>query len=89
MYMCDVQAHYFFVLSNLSTACGDLHGRVYPATLQIGKKRQAYQGGVGRSPTIFFFLLIFYYIFEKMTRFYVKAFKKSRQKRKKTMYNSD
>jgi len=66
---------------------GDLHGRVYPATLQTGKKRQAW--GVGRSPTIFFFLLIFYYIFEKMTRFYVKSFKKSRQKRKKTMYNSD
>jgi len=43
---------------------GDLHGHGQPATLQTGKKRQAYQGGVGRSPTIFlvpFYFLLFFW----------------------------
>ena len=44
---------------------GDLHGHAPPATLQTGKKRQAYQGGVGRSPTIFFFFLFFIIFLKK------------------------
>ena len=51
-----------FVGANFMSPLGDLHGRVPPVTLQTGKKRQAYQGGVGRSPTIcfsFLFLIIF------------------------------
>jgi len=33
---------------------GDLHGHGHPATLETGKRRQAYQGGVGRCTMIFF-----------------------------------
>jgi hypothetical protein len=43
---------------------GDLHCHGQPATLQTGKKRQTSQGGVGRSPTIFF-PYYFNYFFEK------------------------
>jgi len=40
---------------------GDLHGHGQPATLQKGKRLQAYQG---RSPTILFPLIFYYYFFE-------------------------
>jgi len=36
-------------------SAGDLHGHGHPATLQTGKRRQAYQGGVGRRTMICFF----------------------------------
>ena len=47
---------------------GDLHGHIHPATLQTGQNRQVYQGGVGRSPTIYF-LLMFDYFLKKITQF--------------------
>jgi len=44
---------------------GYLHDHVHPVTLQRGKRHQAYQGGVGRSPTNFFFPLFIIIFFGK------------------------
>ena len=68
MYMCDVPAHYFFVLSNLSTAC------VYACvegdwSRSVNKLFQLFQGADGRSyvlegvETGVFCLVYFFYFY--------------------------
>jgi hypothetical protein len=56
------------LLSETFTEPGDLHGHGQPATLQTGKRRQAYQGGGAKNHDFFFPYLLFYFL-KKMTRF--------------------